>query len=183
MRVDAWTNFGTGGDSGRLGLLLRSKRATLLAHGSRALLAAAKGRLAAQGAGLAKSRLEALGKGLSLGGPRGPKNASSQKTAGWVFSTWFLRRTSTSRALAMKLLTLFFAPGTRRRAAVAAREERYPDEETRRGGEEETGLTAQRAKGRGQRAKIRQRNRIVRFGHRSLRERNRIIRFGCGSLR
>jgi len=40
------------------------------------------GRLAAQGAGLAKSRLEALGKGLSLSGRRGLKNHSSQKTAG-----------------------------------------------------------------------------------------------------
>ena len=31
-QVDAWTNFGAGGGSEGLGLLLRSKRATLLAH-------------------------------------------------------------------------------------------------------------------------------------------------------
>jgi hypothetical protein len=52
----------------------------------------------------------------------------------------------------MKLLTLFPTPGIRRRAAVAAREERYPDKETGRGGDFETGLTTQRAKGKGQRA-------------------------------
>jgi hypothetical protein len=58
----------------------------LLAHLSRALSEGAKERLAAQGAGLANSRLEALGKGLSLEGLRGLKNTSSPKTAGLAFS-------------------------------------------------------------------------------------------------
>jgi hypothetical protein len=41
-----------------------------------------------------------------------------KKKAGLVFCAHSWRRTSTSRALAMKLLTLFFAPGTRRRGAA-----------------------------------------------------------------
>ncbi len=86
-RADALTPFEGCGRSGGLGLLLRSKRATLLAQSSRALVENAQRRLAVLGAGLAKSRLEALGKGRPLGGHRGPKNPSSQKTAGLVFST------------------------------------------------------------------------------------------------
>ena len=85
-RADALTKFGACGSSEGLELLLRSKRVTLLAQASRALSEGAEGRLVVQGAGLAKSRLEALGKGLSLGGHRGPKNPSSPKTAGLVFS-------------------------------------------------------------------------------------------------
>ena len=83
----------------------------------------------------------------------------------------------------MKLLTLFFMPGTRRRAAVAAREELLPDLEMGRPGEKETGLTAQRAKGRGRRARIRQRNVVAAFGRRSLRQRNVAAAFSLGSLR
>jgi len=79
-------NFGAVGSGEGLGLLLRSKRATWLAHAARALVEDAEGLLAALGAGLAKSRLEVLGRGLSLGGHRGPKNPSSQKTAGLIFS-------------------------------------------------------------------------------------------------
>ena len=84
--ADALTPFEGCGRGEALGLLLRSKRATWLAHESRALSKVAEGRVVVLGAGLATSRLEALGKGLSLGGLRGPKNPSSQKTAGLVFS-------------------------------------------------------------------------------------------------
>ena len=56
-----------------------------------------------QGAGLAKSRLEALGKRLSLGGGAARKNSSSQKSAGLIFSAHSWRRTSTSRALALEV--------------------------------------------------------------------------------
>ena len=85
-RADAWTLFGGGGGCEGLGLLWRSKRATWLARSSRVVSAGAKGRRVGLGAGLAKSRLEALGKGLSLEGLRGPKKTSSPKTAGLVFS-------------------------------------------------------------------------------------------------
>jgi hypothetical protein len=83
-RAEVLTNFGDCGSSEGLGLLLRSKRATLLAQASRALSEGVKGHLAAQGAGLAKSRLEALGKGLSLGGHRGPKNPLLKKRLVWA---------------------------------------------------------------------------------------------------
>jgi hypothetical protein len=85
-QAEVLTPFEGGGGSGGLGLLLRSKRATWLAQSSRALVEGAKARLVVLGAGLAKSRFEALGKGRSLGGHRGPENPSSQKTAGLVFS-------------------------------------------------------------------------------------------------
>ena len=85
-QAEVLTPFEGGGGSGGLGLLLRSKRATLLTQSSRALVEGAEGRLVVQGAGLAKSRLDALGKGLSLGGHRGPENPSSQKTGALVFS-------------------------------------------------------------------------------------------------
>jgi hypothetical protein len=57
----------------------------------------------AQGAGLAKSRREALGKRLSLRGHRGLKKTSSQKSAALIFLTHSWRRTSTSRALALEV--------------------------------------------------------------------------------
>jgi hypothetical protein len=63
--ADALTPFEGCGRGEGLGLLLRSKRATWLAHESRALSKVAEGRVVVLGAGLATSRLEALGKGLS----------------------------------------------------------------------------------------------------------------------
>ena len=82
--VDLDANGGIGQEKRRITFRIRvfeGERTLAMSEG-------AKERLAAQGAGLAKSRLEALGKGLSLGGLRGPKNPSSQKTAGLVFSTY-----------------------------------------------------------------------------------------------
>jgi hypothetical protein len=64
--AEVLTNYEGSGSREGLGLILRSKMATLLTQVSRVLSESIEGLLAVQGAGLAKFRLGALGKCLSL---------------------------------------------------------------------------------------------------------------------
>ena len=118
-----------------------------------------------------------------MGSDRGSKKSSSQKTAGLIFSAHSWTRTSTSRALAMKLLTLFFAPGTRRRRADVARGKNYPDLESGSHGEEETGRGAGFETRKIRPRSLRQRNVVTTVGLRSLPQRNVVTPLSLGSLR
>ena len=123
---------------GGLGLILRSKMATLLARVTRVWDPRRGCGHVEQGAGLAKSRPEALGKCLSLGGGASIKIPLPKKAP-----VWYSRDNSGGgpqpAASLMHAHSLFLFPGTRRPEGDAAREGIYPDEETLRRGVSGTG--------------------------------------------